>query len=182
MSKMSNLSLMIDQQKFLKEWADKFDALANMANTTRNGVASIAAAIGQNFAALKANLDLNSSALEQLDVYNQIWAKMFLGILERIVQINNQFTHQSGYVPKDNKEIREEAKEIFHALLNECKARVLEEREAYIKSLRAQAEAEQQQTNEGKVAEETLRNAEQSMSTFGGEGSDIPEGAEIFGG
>src|SRR5690349_15912094 len=179
---MSTLPLMLDQQKFLKEWADKFNALVNMATTTRSGVASIAAAIAQNFAAVKANLDANSEALEQLDVYNQVWAKMFLCLIERMISTSQIIQLQRGYVPLSDQEIKTQAKEDFTALLQECKSRVLEEREAYIKALRAQADNEQKRANEGTMAETALRNAEQSMSTVGGEGSAIPEGADIFGG
>ena len=173
---MSTLKLQLEQQEFVRVWSDKFDALANMANSTRNGVASIAAAVGQNFAAVKANLEANSDAIEQLDIYNQIWAKMFLCLLECILEIN-------GIVPAP--EIKDRAKNDFQALFVECKARVVEEREAYIKAIRARVEEEQRaatKPSEEDMAKETLSSAESSISTFGGEGSAIPDGAEIFGG
>jgi len=175
---MSDLLSRLDQQKFVREWADKFDALASMANTTRTGVASIAAAIGQNFAALKANLDAHSDAVEQLDVYNQIWAKMFLCLLERIVEIHLAMLGE----PEEPQRVKDLAKEDFQALLQECKARVLEEREVYIKTLRAQAEDERRMATESETVKEAFQDTKTLISTPGGDGSDIPDGAEIFGG
>lgn len=169
---MSNLAALIDQQKFVENWSNKFETLSSMAMVTRDGVASIVAGIGQNFAALKVNLEANSDALEQLDIYNQIWAKMFLCLLERIVALPRS-------VLDSDQDIKNRAKEDFQALIRECKLAVFEERKAYVEAMRAQAIKE---NTEEAVAEQALRNAEQSLSTAGGEGSTIPDDAEIFGG
>lgn len=170
---MSNLSVLIDQQKFVENWANKFETLTNMATSTRDGVTSIVAGIGQNFAALRINLEANSDALEQLDIYNQMWAKMFLCLLERIVALPSRSKLES------DQDIKDKAKEDFQALIRECKLAVFEERKAYIEAMRAQAAKENTEEN---MAEQALRNAEQSLSTAGSEGSAIPDDAEIFGG
>ena len=175
---MNSLLNKAEQQEFVKQWTDKFEALAHMANTTREGVASIVAAVTQNFGAIQANLSMNSDAVEQLDIYNQIWAKLFVYIFEQLESLKPLSVNLESS--------KAEGRERFSAIFQECKDRVVEEREAYIKLRRQQVEEERKAQEQAKkqdtVAEETLRSAESAISMPGGEGSTIPEGAEIFGG
>lgn len=161
---------------------------------TREGVKSIIAGVGQNLAAMKANLDSNSEALEQFDIFNQIWGKMFIRICEKI-----EYHAVVGILGKAPSDITQEqlegiktaGREWFTAAFNIIKEEVKEEREAYLKELRQRAKeemerqsaAEEQAKKEEAVAEAALRNAEQpTVSAPGGQGSSIPEGAQVFGG
>lgn len=176
---MDTLNKLLDQQEFIKSWAEKFNTLAHMATTTREGVASIVAGITQNFGAIQANLSAHSDAVEQLDVYNQIWAKMFLHVFEQLECAKYQYAG-------DSELIKVTGEEKFAAAFQECKATVLEEREAYVRHRQAQIEEQKMQAQtktQDRVAEEALRSAEGTIiSTPGGQGSAIPDGAEIFGG
>lgn len=156
---------------------------------TREGLTSIAAGVAQNLASVKANLDMNSDALEQFDIFNQIWAKMFMRLSERVEQANYQL--YSGRKIDDLQDvdrdfIKVRAKEWFETVFLAIKEEVKEEREAYLVELRKKAteemESQKQAKKEESVAEETLRSAEQTLSTAGGQGSEIPPDAEVFGG
>lgn len=183
-----DLKLMVTN--FTKQWADKFNALNASVDTIRKGVASIASGVAQNLSAVKANLDMNSEATEQLDIFNQIWAKMLQRVVDRAETID--FMMQKGYSSAsqlsqdDLALIKAHAQDYFQELFLTCKGQVKEEREAYIKQLRERAEEEykaaQATKKEETIADEALRGAEQSLSNAGGQGSPIPDGAEVFGG
>lgn len=162
----------------------------------RDGLGQMSVGVAQNLAAVKANLDSNSDALEQFDIFNQIWAKMILKLSERVAQTD--YVVETRIAPQDLNEgdralIKERAREWFTAVFNEMREEVRVEREAYLKELRAKAaeiQAEQEKAvkeeerakKEAEIAESTLRGAEQNLSTPGGQGSEIPAGAEVFGG
>lgn len=178
-----------DLEAFEKEWKHRITTLEGRVQLVRDGVGSIAAGVAQNLASVKANIDSNGDALEQFDIFNQIWAKMFMKMSELIAQTD--YLHAGGLQVVDLKErdlayIKEHAKDWFENSFNVAKAEVKEEREAYIKELRTKAvefqKAQEEAKKEEAVAESTLRGAEQILSTPGGQGSEIPEGAEVFGG
>lgn len=179
-------SLIRAHQEFTKTWTDKFNELNKMAGVTREGVASIATGLAQNFAALKANLDMNSDAMEQLDIFNQIWAKVFQLIIERIEQekfLRTNNMPDSALRNSDLVEIKSNAQTSFQDMFQLAKDKVVEERQAYLKELRAKTEQEAKPVStEEDIAREALINAERGISMAGGEGSAIPDGAEIFGG
>ncbi len=179
---------------FVKQWADKFNALLKTVNNVQAGVGSIAGGVAQNLAGVKANLDANGDALEQFDIFNQIWAKMLMRIVQRAEQTD--YMRVQGILSMEHLSatdldvIKDRSKDWFDATFMAMKEEVKEEREAYIKELRAKV-AEQQAADtkekegakkEAAVAEEALRGAEQNLSVSGGHGSDIPAGAEVFGG
>lgn len=181
-------SLIRAHEEFTKLWTTRFNSLNEMAGKTREGVASIATGLAQNFAALKANLDMNSDAMEQLDIFNQIWAKMFLFIIERMEQ--EKFLRTNN-IPDlvlrntDLEEIKSTAQTSFQDMFQLSKDKVIEERQAYLKELRTKVEQEAktaEPVTEEVMAREVLLNAERGISMAGGEGSAIPDGAEIFGG
>lgn len=173
------------QTEFLNNWKDKFNGLLETVENVRHGLASVAGGIAQNLGGIKANLDMNSDAMEQLDIFNQIWAKMFVLLLEQIETIRLQ-----GDPSVTREFIQARAKEGFADFFNHTKALVLEERIAYIKEMRekiaqeqaAQQTAQESAQKEADMAESTLRGAETALSNAGGEGGAIPDGAEVFGG
>lgn len=172
-----------DIRKFVKdfvdEWDTKYTKSIGLMDTIRTGTASIAAGVAQNLGAIKANLDINSDAIEQFDIFNQIWARMLIRMAERIVYLENGAT----LAPE---EVKEKGREWFEATFKDLKEQVLQDRQAYMEARRQEMEAakaaEEQAKKEQSTAEETLRTAEQSISTPGGQGSDPPAEAEIFGG
>jgi len=165
-------------------------------DTVRNGLQSISVGVAQNLAALKANLDVNADGLEQLDIFNRIWAKVLIRSSMRQAQF--QYLIDNNLKLEELKDndlavIKEQGNEWFEATFVAMKAEVVEEREAYLKELRAKAaeiqseqekaakEAEQAK-KEGEVAEEALRGAGQGIAALGGHGSEIPAGVQVFGG
>jgi hypothetical protein len=176
--------------KFSKEWTTKFNSLVDTVNTIRKGVASIATGVAQSIGQLKANIDVQGDALETLDAYNQVWGRVMIRLMERIYQADMQI--QQGI--KDPKELTPEqvelikahAEDYFRELVNTTMAQVKEDRARVIAEMRAKAEAEQkaqeQAKSEQQVAEETMLAAEKNISTPGGDGAEIPAGAEVFGG
>mgnify|MGYP003417569069 CR=1 FL=1 len=168
-------------------------ALDGRLQLVREGMGSIATGVAQNLASIQANLSNNGDALEQFDIFNQIWSKMFMRIIER--QEQTAYLHATGKLEidlfeSDREVIRTKAREWFDLTFQNLKDIVKEERDAYIKELRARVQAEhekaqqeaEQAKKEGEVAEEALRGAEQSLSASGGQGSEIPAGVETFGG
>ncbi len=171
---------------FIGEWEGKFTKTVELYDKMRTGIASISAGVAQNLGAIKANLDINSDAIEQFDIFNQIWARMLIRMAERIVYLENGATLSP-------EEIKEKGREWFEATFKDLKEQVLHDRQAYMEARRAEMEAtkaaeeqarqaEEQAKKEQSTAEETLRSAETSISTSGGQGSDPPPEAEIFGG
>lgn len=177
------------QSDFTQQWADKFNGLLETVKRVQAGVGSIAGGVAQNLASVKANLDANGDALEQFDIFNQIWAKMFLKLAERTEQANYLILSGRKLDELDDSDrtvIKDRAREWFGDIFQAMKVEVQEERDAYIKELRAKAAEVQKEMDdakkEGDVAEQALRGAEQNLSVPGGEGSEIPAGAEVFGG
>jgi len=170
--------------------------LSTRIDTVRNGLQAMSVGVAQNLAAVKANLDVNADGLEQLDIFNRVWAKVLIHLSMR--QAQSQYLIDNNLKVEELKEndlaaIKEQGNEWFEATFNAMKAEVVEEREAYLKELRVRAaeiqaehervakEAEQAK-KEGEVAEEALRGAGQGIATLGGHGSEIPAGVQVFGG
>jgi nitrogenase subunit NifH len=164
---------------FIQSMTQQFNGVVRMANAIREGVASMSGAMTQALQGIRGNMDNQSNALENLDVYNQIFGRMLLRVIERVICLEKP--------QAQGDEVKQIAEDLFNDLFTETKARVIEERTAYIEKMRAEAreaeEAEQAKKEQG-IAEEALLNASKpSLHTQPPDGPpQHPEGADFFGG
>jgi len=189
-----------EQASFRKEWADKFNGM-------QDRFQKIVVATGQQLAQINANQQVHSNVLEALDVNIQATAKAVREVYGRFQQIDHHLQsiaqpHGSDVgvdfeLSQENLAvIKDRAQDAYDATMKECFRQVHEERKAAIEEQRRAAEEAKKKAveeaaaavkakEEASTAEEVLQEAESSsrLSTqAGGQGSDIPAGAEVFGG
>ena len=186
-----------------KEWGDfrsdmirRFNSLVNNLNDHKKRFDRIVIATTQRFASVQVSLEAFSQALEQLDAHSQTVARTQLEVFGRLAQIEKHLASQGfnfeDLTPSDIEEIKISAREAFEATWNNCYRIVLQMREAAIKAQREAAEKAKKEAEEAKKDEQEATRAEEELQTAestsnlvdepGGEGSEIPEGAEVFGG
>lgn len=193
-----------DHDSFRKEWSSKFNGLGKQMDELTGRFKKIVMATGQQLAQIQTNIQVHSNVLEQLDINVQAVGKMHLENYGRFEQIDvflSMLEQLDDLTQEQLTEIRERAKESYEATMNECFRQVHEERAAAVKDQRqaaekakkeateeaeasAEARKEAEDKEESEMAQHALQDAEtRGISTnVGGQGADIPDGADVFGG
>lgn len=180
-----------DVDSFKREITRRFNSLVDRANQLQENFQQIVSATGHQLATLRANQEVHMDAIEQLDIYNQANARAILECYGRFEQIS-LFLEKLGHKPEDLTAeeidtVKKAAKEAYETTMASCFQVVREEREAKLKEIQEQRKKEKEEQakaqSEQQSAEEEIRSAEERklVDEPGGEGADIPEGAEVFG-
>jgi len=185
-------------QKFINEWSEKHNSLANHVTATFNTIMGEVQKVWQNQAAFAGSLehvDGNVLAFAQMlkDVYSRF------AIIDAMLKKLEELT-ESKLIEGMEEELKtagetlyaEQVKAAFD-LVNEQRKREAEAREAALekadaedKAARDAQKAAEAVKAETEVAQRALSEAEnekfEDVSKTGGKGQDIPEGAQVFGG
>ena len=164
----------------------------------------LAVEAAQQMGLISATQQVHSDIIEKLDINTQVLAKMVreaYGKLEQADVYLGRVKEEWGKFPdaselsydltsQEAREVRDRADELFSDVMKEMFRQVHEEREAAKEEHRKAAQKEKEEAEkaqkakaEAERAEESLQEAESKIvGEPGGQGSSIPEGAEVFGG
>lgn len=171
---------------------------ANLANTRT--------ALSQQILNLDQNVNLHADVLDSMDAKSMAMAKMLKDVYGRIEQLDQilersdvDFSHD--FSDAELEEVKKNRDETYNLVMKEAFKAVHEERQAIMEQRRKEAEEakkkeeeaqkakeeaekKESEAEEAKTAEAVLQEAETAptVGEAGGQGSDIPEGAEVFGG
>jgi len=177
-------------KKFIDEWVEKFNALAKIVNTQEDRLKAVAISSAQEFGKLLANQQTLANSIDHIDTNVLVTAKVLKEIFGQLQQIDDIFLAMKGQevpVPDvDREDVMEKAELWFNGIVAGAFKAVREEMKAAQEAkdkAKAEAEAAAKTAAEAKTAEEVLQKAEEkTMAPPGGQGADIPEGAQLFGG
>jgi len=181
-----------EYKSFRDEWADKFNSLSNRFE-------KFIVAVGQQLAGVSANQQIHSNVLERLDINIQAVDRGVREAYGRFEMLDTLLQKSdldfAELTAEELASIKESAQETYKDTMQECFRQVNEERKAAIEEQRAaakkaaeeakKASEEEAQKAEAEVVEQEMQKAEEPSTMLtepGGEGSKIPEGAEVFGG
>lgn len=142
------------------------------------------------FGTVETNQQVVTQCIEQLDVQRQVHEQIMREAYARFQLLDSFLQGQNARFddlsPQQVEDIKRDARDTFNALFDSKLELVQEEREAEIKRQQEEAKKAQKAKDEAERAEEALRTAESPDSLKnqepGGEGAEIPEGAQVFGG
>ena len=160
----------------------------------------LAAGMAKQLAGLNANQQVHAEVLEKLDVNTQVLAQMIKNLYGKLEQVDvfiariseypNMSVELTDLSSQDAKEIKDRADEIFNDVMRDMFRQIHEERKAAMEEHRLAAEKEKEEAAEAEKAKKEAEQSEEALQATeqeivgepGGEGSSIPEGAEVFGG
>jgi hypothetical protein len=175
-----------DAQKFREEWADKFNGLKERFDR-------IVPAIAQQFAQVQVNSQINAQCINNIDLQQQAMLKILKRVFGKFEVIDAIFRSQNVNIDDlDYEAIKRLAEDTYTAVAEECVEIAEQERAAAIKSLEESGKkaceevaAAERAKKEAETAEAALRQAHEEdriVREPGGPGTEIPAGAEVFGG
>lgn len=169
-------------QKFINEWTDKHNKLGQMVDAVfKIATTEIGKIWGnqQNFTESIDHIDLNVLALSELN------KKLYRHLHTLMKDAEGKMETEEAAASAADAFYKKDMADAF-AIVIARKNKENEEREAKRKAAEAEAKLAAAAKTEAEKAEKALKEAENEMivdaTMSGGRGSEIPEGADVFGG